>query len=98
LLAFSPPGSSLDEMNVECLRVNKHRPRRPAYRAGRGCGYLGAFRQRLAHDRDDPLIGQYFAATGHPVVAKIAHFLGNQGVAKTQARPPHLNQLLPPRL
>lgn len=40
----------------------------------------------------------------HPIFAKIAHFLGNQAVAKDQLRPSHLNhadscaRLMPPAL
>jgi hypothetical protein len=51
-----------------------------------------SFRQCLVYDRNDGFIRQHRIGVVHPVLAKIAHLLGNKAVAKTELRPPHLNR------
>ena len=48
-------------------------------------------RQRLVHRSDDLFIRQHPVGMFHPTFAKIAHFFGDQAVAKAQLRSAHLN-------
>jgi len=50
-----------------------------------------ALRQGLVDRRYDLLIGQSTVRGFHPIIAKIAYFLGDQTIAKTELAAPHLN-------
>ena len=52
--------------------------------------------QSLVHDCDDVLIRQHRVGVFHPVFAKIAHFFGDQPVAKAELRSAHLNHAVLP--
>jgi hypothetical protein len=71
-------------------RIGRRSPSSPATALGM------AFRQCLVHDRDNLLICQHFIGVFHPF-AKIAHFLGNQAVAKPSCSRRFSITLLPPR-
>jgi hypothetical protein len=42
------------------------------------------FRQRFVYRSYDPFIRQHLVGVFHPTFAKIAHFFGDQAVAKAQ--------------
>ena len=56
-------------------------------------------RQRFVHRSYDLFIRQHPVGVFHPAFAKIAHFFGDQSVAKAELRSAHLNHaVLPERL
>jgi hypothetical protein len=55
-----------------------------------------ALRQGLVHGDHHVFIGQHLIDR-HPVVAKIAHFLGDQFVAEVELGAAHLNHASSPR-
>ena len=50
-----------------------------------------ALPQSLVHSRHDLFVGQHPVGSLHPVLTKIAHFLGDQPVAEAQLGAAHLN-------
>jgi hypothetical protein len=56
-----------------------------------------ALRQGLVHGDHDVFIGQHLIGRRDPVVAKIAHFLGDQSIAEAELGAAHLNHASSPR-
>ena len=51
-------------------------------------------RQRFVHRSYDLFIRQHPVGVFHPTFAKIAHFFGDQPVAKAELRSAHLNHVV----
>jgi hypothetical protein len=53
--------------------------------------------QGVVHSGYDLLVGQTSIGCRHPMIAQIAHFLGDQPIAEAELAPPHLNHACFPR-